>query len=619
MRLDQKELSSSGSSRACERTSYTGGQTAITSLTCSISEVCRTAEEIDYELRRILDARRELVGEHDQLVVAMDTEWPTVMTERGPRHSGQPTALVQLAFRGHISLLQLSAFPNRTLPESLVTFLGEKRIAKTGAGIAGDLTRISREYCVTTSSPRPLEAMAKARGLCDPPSGSTKSLPADLASLSARILRRRVEKKEDVRCSDWAAHPLSHEQVTYAATDAWASLRLHDAMVNMPPFGEQLRPPFVHGTAVTWSVSGSKAALGEVLTSPEDGLHRSSALRGAATYPIKVTSSKVVIRVTEVLRPTALLEFHPPPGLAKRRVALGDLGPTPFDTVVRYKQCQTRRPQEAEPDNQPRASEDRAAIPMEVDNPDENDDGYTDCVTLKAHRPLSEAELATFESGVDISPDAAFVASSQSSAPLTRPARPTRFYCDPFHFLDQLSTAKSHSLSKWWSCRHRDAVFTVVDEDKAKVLPLLAKRGLTWDDALRDPAVCDWLWQHVRRVIEPPEVLYPRLKKLYSEVAGARRPGLYPPPVHHVESVSPQEARLCIRFWQACRRRLGGRICAVDWAGHWQRGGRGRVFLEYSVCTSGSSGSNASPFQRVLGCRPAQYACIHVGFCRCSY
>lgn len=58
--------------------------------------------------------------------------------------------------------------------------------------------------------------------------GSRSQAPS-LQATCAHWLAHRVDKQE--QCSDWAARPLSLEQISYAATDASACLRLLDAMM----------------------------------------------------------------------------------------------------------------------------------------------------------------------------------------------------------------------------------------------------------------------------------------------------------------------------------------------------------------------------------------------------
>ncbi len=72
-----------------------------------------------------------------------------------------------------------------------------------------------------------------------------------LSALVARVLQRQLPKPPDVRKGAWDARVLSHEQESYAALDAWASLRLHQVLSVMPllPLPEAPPPLFLEQQA----------------------------------------------------------------------------------------------------------------------------------------------------------------------------------------------------------------------------------------------------------------------------------------------------------------------------------------------------------------------------------
>jgi ribonuclease D len=49
------------------------------------------------------------------------------------------------------------------------------------------------------------------------------------AGLTERVLGARLAKPPELRLSDWEARPLSTAQACYAALDAFACLRMHEA------------------------------------------------------------------------------------------------------------------------------------------------------------------------------------------------------------------------------------------------------------------------------------------------------------------------------------------------------------------------------------------------------
>lgn len=147
-------------------------------------------------------------------------------------------------------------------------------VLKVGVGIHGDLLKIQRDFGIEMQGTVCLSECANARLVAPPPapagpaaggqavvggsgngsdscgassSGAVLAAPSapaaacggvqyvahpqkwSLAGLASLLLRLRLEKSQAVRCSNWEARPpLSGEQQAYAATDAWASLRVYE-------------------------------------------------------------------------------------------------------------------------------------------------------------------------------------------------------------------------------------------------------------------------------------------------------------------------------------------------------------------------------------------------------
>ena len=139
-----------------------------------------------------------------------------------------------------------------------------------GVGIHGDLLKVQRDFGIEMRGTLCLSECANARLVAPPPpaagqaaavgsgangsgansggalvaaagapagacasGGAVQYVPVpqkwSLAGLASLLLRLRLEKSQAVRCSNWEARPpLSGEQQAYAATDAWASLRVYE-------------------------------------------------------------------------------------------------------------------------------------------------------------------------------------------------------------------------------------------------------------------------------------------------------------------------------------------------------------------------------------------------------
>lgn len=132
-----------------------------------------------------------------------------------------------------------------------------------GVGIHGDALKILRDFGIEMQGIVCLSEYANARLVAPLPGAPPENAPGaaaaaaeaggqpaaahagsgsipyvacphkwSLAALAALLLRLRLEKSQAVRCSNWEARPpLSGEQQAYAATDAWASLRVYEVRV----------------------------------------------------------------------------------------------------------------------------------------------------------------------------------------------------------------------------------------------------------------------------------------------------------------------------------------------------------------------------------------------------
>lgn len=130
-----------------------------------------------------------------------------------------------------------------------------------GVGIHGDSLKIQRDFDIEMQGIVCLSEYANARLVAPPPAAAPAASAAgaagpaaaaagpaaavqptsgsvpyvacpqkwSLAGLVSLLLHLRLEKSQAVRCSNWEARPpLSGEQHAYAATDAWASLRVYE-------------------------------------------------------------------------------------------------------------------------------------------------------------------------------------------------------------------------------------------------------------------------------------------------------------------------------------------------------------------------------------------------------
>jgi ribonuclease D len=141
-------------------------------------------------------------------VVGLDTETRPSF-RKGESHL---PCLVQAATAQAVYLFQLrrlEVFP------ALVELLAGPATVKAGVGLAHDLRQLKLVFPFTVANALDLGVVARRRGI-----GQT-----GVRNLAGMFLGFRIPKGN--RTSNWERLPLSPAQITYAATDAWASRELY--------------------------------------------------------------------------------------------------------------------------------------------------------------------------------------------------------------------------------------------------------------------------------------------------------------------------------------------------------------------------------------------------------
>ncbi|KAG2216993.1 hypothetical protein INT45_003031, partial [Circinella minor] len=89
----------------------------------------------------------------------------------------------------------------------------------------------------------------------------------------------------------------------------------------------------------------------------------------------------------------------------------------------------------------------------------------------------------------------------------------SRILKDVFHLMDMIKVSRKYGLSKTFSRAFRDTLFVIDKDDKRLVKTVLENNGTTWEKKLAENP--DWIFHRVKRVVPPPEELYPLIKKLF--------------------------------------------------------------------------------------------------------
>ena len=143
-------------------------------------------------------------------LIGFDTETkPTFV--KGPLN---PPSILQLACIDKVYIFQLD---NESLYKKLFPILSNENITKCGVSVDRDLIELM--YLLPFDPLSFVDLGNIARDNDVPHHG--------LRGLVAMFLKHRISKGAQI--SDWSKTVLSQSQITYAATDAWISLKLFEA------------------------------------------------------------------------------------------------------------------------------------------------------------------------------------------------------------------------------------------------------------------------------------------------------------------------------------------------------------------------------------------------------
>jgi hypothetical protein len=114
------------------------------------------------------------------------------------------------------------------IPQCLVRLLEDKKITKVGLSWHDDLRALNGRKSFRAGTFVELQDMAGQMGIVD----------ISLQKLYANIFGQKISKGQ--RLTNWEADDLTEAQKKYAATDAWACIRLYEEMQRMQREGYRI-------------------------------------------------------------------------------------------------------------------------------------------------------------------------------------------------------------------------------------------------------------------------------------------------------------------------------------------------------------------------------------------
>ncbi|KAJ6546376.1 hypothetical protein B0H10DRAFT_2243630 [Mycena sp. CBHHK59/15] len=419
--------------------------------------VIRSESAINEVCRAILQDLSEDEFNGDKLVLFVDSEWNVEISDRGYVTGRGATAILQIAYKDQIYVIQISQMlAGNGLPVQLKNILLNPQILKVGRAVSGDLKYL-QETCQST----------------DPFVGAI-----DLAQLAKD---RLVVPSAKVGLADLAwDNELSEAQIRYASLDVYACRCIYDSLIKIP-VPSPLPDPVLLGTPVLLFHDNRTrlVARGTILS-----------LEGSYE-DINLTRTRCVIEVTEVVVPAAVITTH-------KCTALGEFGPPPFKAVclrshlrlasdhnlpsvaapVRPLQSTSNLPPLASPDNVDNEPGFGVLLSQEFEST-----GAHDPNALRDHESDPESQ----REGSQV------LAEALHDWGVWKTVIRSRVIKDAFHIFNMFYISVVHGLRVEFARALRDAIFIPDATDKARI----------------------WLWRRCKRIIPPPEELYPLVAKVF--------------------------------------------------------------------------------------------------------
>jgi len=200
------------------------------------------------------------------------------------------------------------------LPHKLQLLLSHSRIRKAGRLVDSDLLRL-QDMC-SSSTPfiggLDLAKYAKERCLV------TNISKCSLSDLCALVLQRCLNKNVPERISQaWENRMLTAEQLSYAAKDAYISLRIYEELSKLHVPAPLPTSFQAHTLVILYSTDNATIiATGQILLHKDDKVFDG----------INISPSRTVVEVLEVRVPGAIITTH-------GKQLLSSFGSVPFTIV----------------------------------------------------------------------------------------------------------------------------------------------------------------------------------------------------------------------------------------------------------------------------------------------
>ncbi len=190
-----------------------------------------TKEEINNLPIEVFDGKITLVEDAEKVTAAIDElrKHPVVGidTETRPSFSKgvhYKVALVQISTLDHCYLFRLNKMD---YSKEMFDFLADPKIKKIGLSLRDDISGLSKRHLFKPQNFIDIQSIAQSYGI----------LELSLQKIYAIIFDKKISKAQ--RLTNWESSELTTQQQVYAATDAWACLRIYTHLENEKKLSSQ--------------------------------------------------------------------------------------------------------------------------------------------------------------------------------------------------------------------------------------------------------------------------------------------------------------------------------------------------------------------------------------------
>lgn len=157
-----------------------------------------------------------------QKIIGIDTETKPVFKKGAGMNK---VALLQVSTDDTCFLFRLNHIG---FTDDLVRLMSDEKVVKVGLSLKDDFMQLNRRKAFTAGKYAELQTMVKEMGIAD----------QSLQKLFANFFSKKISKSQQL--SNWETDVLSESQKKYAATDAWACVKLYEEIQRLESTGYML-------------------------------------------------------------------------------------------------------------------------------------------------------------------------------------------------------------------------------------------------------------------------------------------------------------------------------------------------------------------------------------------